>query len=80
VFGAAGASGDPGSYDVLNGALTEMFNADNVGLYALLNGGALMPSELVFGTHDFTGSVATVIGDYLNLSFQDLLGYFVPAM
>lgn len=79
VFGAAGPSTDPGSYDVLNGALTEMFNADNVGLYALLNGGALMPSELVFGTHDFTGSVATVIGDYLNLSFQDLLGYFVPA-
>jgi hypothetical protein len=80
VFGAAGPSSDPGSYDVLNGALTEMFNADNVGLYALLNGGALMPSDLVFGTHDFTGSVATVIGDYLNLSFQDLLGYFVPAM
>jgi hypothetical protein len=79
VFGAAGPSVDPGSYDVLNGALTEMFNADNVGLYALLNGGALMPSELVFGTHDFTGSVATVIGDYLNLSFQDLLGYFIPA-
>ena len=80
VFGAAGPSTDPGSYDVLNGALTEMFNADNVGLYALLNGGDLMPSDLVFGTHDFTGSVATVIGDYLNLSFQDMLGYFVPSM
>lgn len=80
VFGAAGPSSDPGSYDVLNGALTEMFNADNVGLYALLNGGDLMPSDLVFGTHDFTGSVATVIGDYLNLSFQDMLGYFVPSM
>ncbi len=79
VFGAAGPSADPGSYDVLNGALTEFFNADNVGLYALLNGGDLLPSDLVFGTHDFTGSVATVIGDYLNLGFQDLLGYFVPA-
>ncbi|MCV7332528.1 hypothetical protein [Mycobacterium cookii] len=76
VFGAAGPSTDPGSYDVLNGALTEFFNADNVGLYALLNGGDLLPSDLVFGTHDFTGSVATVIGDYLNLGFQDLLGYF----
>ena len=79
VTGAADPSTDPGSYDVLNGALTEFFNADNVGLYALLNGGDLLPSDLVFGTHDFTGSVATVIGDYLNLGFQDLLGYFVPA-
>jgi hypothetical protein len=79
VFGAAGASGDPGSYDVFNGALTEFFNADNVALYALLNGGNLLPSDLVFGTHDFTGSVATVFGDYLNLGFQDLLGYFLPA-
>jgi hypothetical protein len=80
VFGAAGASDDPGSYDVMNGALTEFFNADNVGLYALLNQGALLPDDLIFGTHDFTGSVATVMGDYLNLGFQDLLGYFIPAM
>jgi hypothetical protein len=80
VFGLnpANVSGDPGSYDVLNGALTEFYNAGNVFDYSLLNNGALIPDSLIFGTHDFTGSVATVIGDYLNLGFQDLVGYFTP--
>jgi len=36
VFGAADASNDPGSYSVVNGALTELLNASNVVLYSLL--------------------------------------------
>ena len=81
VFGAAAPSTDPGSYDVLNGALTEFFNADNVGLYALLNMGAILPDADLFGPHlDFLdGSVSTAITDFLNLGSQDLLGYFIPA-
>ena len=51
VFGAAGASGDPGSYDVFNGAVGEFFNASNVELYSLLNGGALLPAADIIGTH-----------------------------
>jgi hypothetical protein len=37
----AGLAGDPGSYNVLNGAETEFLNAYNVELYSALNGGAL---------------------------------------
>lgn len=80
VFGAAGASPDPGSYDVLNGALTEFFNADNVGLYALLNSGHLISDSLIFGPHDFVSgagdTVSSAITDYLQLAFSDLAGYF----
>lgn len=76
VFGAAGPSADPGSYDVLNGALSEFFNAANVGEYALLNGGALLPDADIIGSADFTGSVSTVIGEYLQLGLSDLAGYF----
>ncbi|UMB71305.1 hypothetical protein [Mycobacterium paraterrae] len=82
VFGLnpANVSDDPGSYDVLNGALSEFFNASNVGLYSLLNGGDILPVADVIGTHaDFlSGGVSSAITDFLNLGFQDLLGYFEP--
>jgi hypothetical protein len=82
VFGAAGASGDPGSYDVLNGALGEFFNASNVELYSLLNGGDILPVGDLIGTHaDFlTHGVSTAVSDFLQLGFSDLAGYFIPSM
>jgi hypothetical protein len=72
-------SGDPGSYDVLNGALTEFYNAFNVEDYSLLNSGSLIPFADIFGTHDFVGTGATVMGaatEYLQLGLSDLAGYF----
>jgi hypothetical protein len=82
VDGAAFPTGDSGSYDVLNGALGEFYNAFNVGDYALINNGALLPAFDVIGTHaDFlTGGVSTAISDFLQQGFGDLAGYFVPAM
>ncbi len=78
VFGAAGPSTDPGSYDVMNGALGEFFNASNVELYSLLNGGAILPVADVIGTHaDFlTGGVSTAVTDFLQLGLSDVAGYF----
>jgi hypothetical protein len=66
---------------VLNGALAEFFNADNVGLFALLNGGAVIDPSDIIGSHaDFlSGGVSSAISDFLQLGYQDLLGYFVPA-
>jgi hypothetical protein len=69
-------STDPGSYDVLNGALTEYFNASNVELYSLLNNGALLPAADIFGSHAEMGTVAASVAEYLSIGFQDLLGYF----
>jgi hypothetical protein len=80
VFGAAGASGDPGSYDVMNGALTEFFNASNVELFSLLNGGDILPTADLFGPTDFLGDgVSTAVGEYLQLGLSDLAGYFTTA-
>ena len=76
VTGAAGASGDPGSYDVLNGALSELFNASNVEIYSLLNAGALLPGVDIIGTHAELGTVAASVGEYLTLASSDLAGYF----
>jgi hypothetical protein len=77
VFGAAGPSVDPGSYDVLNGALSEFLNASNVEDFSLLNSGALLPVADIIGTHDFLGAgVATAVSDYLQLGLSDLAGYF----
>ncbi len=72
----ASVSGDPGSYDVLNGSLTEFFNAFNVEDYALLNAGNLLPAADIFGTHAELGTVAASVAEYLTLGYQDLLGYF----
>jgi hypothetical protein len=75
----ANVSGDPGSYDVLNGALTEYYNAFNVEDYSLLNNGSLLPPADIFGTHAEATTVAASVAEYLNLGYQDLLGYFEPA-
>jgi hypothetical protein len=82
VFGAAGPSMDPGSYDVLNGALGEFFNADNVALYSLLNAGAILPDADLIGTHFdlLDGTVSQAITGFLQLGFSDLAGYFIPSM
>jgi hypothetical protein len=71
-------TGDPGSYDVLNGALGEFANAFNVETYSLVNGGDMLPVTDLIGTHtDFlTGSVATAIGDFVHLGLSDVAGYF----
>jgi hypothetical protein len=83
VFGLnpANIAGDPGSYSVLNGALTEFDNAYNVELFSLLNGGAVIDPSDIFGAHaDFlTGGVSSAVTDFLQLGASDLLGYFEPA-
>jgi hypothetical protein len=73
-------SPDPGAYDVFNGALTEFANAYNVGLVSLLDPSNTFPIADIFGTHaDFLADGSTAaIGEFLNLGFQDLLGYFDP--
>ncbi len=76
VDGAAFPTGDSGSYDVLNGALSEFYNAFNVEDYSLINGGALLPAFDIIGTHAELGTVAASVGEYLTLGFQDLAGYF----
>jgi hypothetical protein len=83
----AGIASDPGSFVVFNGALTEFYDAYNVGLYALLSGGDLVPaadaSDYLFGSAstiaDALGDGATVssaISDFLQIGFADLAGYF----
>ena len=83
---AAGPSGDPGSYDVLNGALGKFDDAFNVELYALENNGALDPN-----TGDFIGSMSSIDAAlatgsptgaaeyFLNFGLGDLQGYFDPS-
>ncbi|UMB71306.1 hypothetical protein [Mycobacterium paraterrae] len=73
--------GSIGSYHVLNGALTEFANAYNVGLFALLNGGDLIDSADIFGTHAefLEGGVVSAISDFVQLGFNDILGYFDPS-
>lgn len=79
-FNPDSVTGDPGSYDVFNGALTEFDNAYNVEVYSLLNPGAadLIPAADIFGAHaDFLNDgVAGAVSDFLQLGTSDLLGYF----
>jgi hypothetical protein len=74
---------DPGSYNVLNGALTEFADAYNVELYSLANPDALVnsvPLDDLFGSpttiaaalSESTFSLA--IGDFVTNGFNDLLG------
>lgn len=83
----AGIASDPGSYVVFNGALTEFYDAFNVGLYALFNGGDLVPaadaSDFLFGSAGTIAdaladgaTVSSAITDFLTNGFADLAGYF----
>jgi hypothetical protein len=80
---AAGPASDPGSYEVLNGALGKFDDAFNIELYALENGGAIDPNVA-----DFIGSEssidhalglanATDAAEYFyNFGVGDLSGFF----
>jgi hypothetical protein len=76
----AGLAGDPGSYNVFNGAETKFDDAFNVALYALENNGALIPSADLFGNHiadALAGGTATDAFDYFwNFGVGDLSGFF----
>lgn len=80
--GEAIVSPDPGSYDVLNGALTEFDDAYNAGLYSLLNDSNLIPSSDLFGSADTisaalaTGSDAGAFTTFFNAGLGDLAGFF----
>jgi hypothetical protein len=75
------AGSSPGSYDLFNGASGEFFNALNVELYSLENGGALAPSADLLGTGDLSTALdaTTVTGEFdsfFNAGIADLGGYF----
>lgn len=78
----AGISGDPGAYDVYNGALLRFDEAYNVEAYALANNGALDPNSADFfgnvpSAITSQGETATQAFDYLyNFAIGDLSGYF----
>ena len=85
-FNPANDTLDPGSFDVLNGAVGEFDDAFNVGLYALENGGALVPVaddngiDLIHtgATVDAldTGSVTGAFTTFFEAGVSDLAGYF----
>ena len=75
---AAGIAGDPGSYDVFNGALTEFSDAYNVELYSLLNPDAAVntiPADDLFGSATTiadalgTGTATGAITDFFTVGF-----------
>jgi hypothetical protein len=78
----ANAAGDPGSYNVFNGALTEFDDACNAELYGLENANALIPAADLFGsgteitTALATGTDAGAAGDFLSAGLADLTGFF----
>jgi hypothetical protein len=78
----AGLAGDPGSYNDLNGALTEFDNAYNVELYSLTNGGALDTNVADYIQnssldHALGLTNATDAAEYLyNFGIGDLSGFF----
>jgi hypothetical protein len=86
-FNPANLTTDPGSYDVLNGAITKFDDALNVGIYALENAGSNVPladfaTDGVFGLSNTAATdlaaetasqaITTLLGD----SYSDLLGFF----
>jgi hypothetical protein len=93
---AAGLATDPGSYNVLNGALTEWSDAYNVELYSLLNPNApidtIPATDLIGSTETIqdafangTGSAADVATYFYEFGANDLAGYldlpsFFPAL
>lgn len=88
--GVAGVSSDSGAFDLYNGASGEFYDAYNVGLYALENGGALVPNADIgtdlIGTGATTAalgtdSVAGAITTFLEAGVNDLSGYLdLPAL
>ncbi len=84
--GVAGVSSDSGAYDLYNGASGEFYDAYNVGLYALENGGALAPSGDVIATGASTAALGTdsvsgAITTFLEAGANDLSGYLdLPAL
>jgi hypothetical protein len=83
---AAGLASDPGSYNVLNGAVVEFDDAANVELYALENNGALMPdsvaaADLIGSSTNIdnaldTGNATGAAEYFFNFGLGDLQGYF----
>jgi hypothetical protein len=67
----AGPAGDPGSFEVFNGALGKFDDAFNIELYALENGGALDPN---FG--DFIGSASSIDTALSMANATDAAEYF----
>ena len=84
------ASSDPNAADVYNGAVAKFDDAVNVELYALENGGNLLPqtdwASDLFGGSTTTvtealgsGSVSTAVGDLLTDSYNDIVGFFTSS-
>jgi hypothetical protein len=79
---AAGLASDPGSYNVLNGALVEFDDAANVELYALENNGALIPAADLIGSDTTidkaldTGNATGAAEYFFNFGLGDLQGFF----
>jgi hypothetical protein len=88
---AAGLATDPGSYNVLNGALTEWADAYNIELYSLLNPSAAIDTipatDLIGSTETIadafangTGSASDVATYFFEFGANDLAGYLdLPA-
>jgi hypothetical protein len=77
----ANASGDPGSYNVFNGALTEFDDATNVEAYALANSGALDTNvaDYIGSAHEITTALGTdtatgAFTDFFSTGLADLSG------
>jgi hypothetical protein len=84
------ASSNPDAADVYNGALAKFDDAVNVELYALENGGALLPqadwsSELFGGTTTTvidafnSDTVSGTVSALLTDSYNDLVGFFTSS-
>jgi hypothetical protein len=77
----AGPASDPGSYNVLNGALTEFDDAYNSELYGLLNGNDLIPASDLFGSaHEIgialgTGTDMGAAMTFFDAGLADLSGF-----
>jgi hypothetical protein len=78
----AGPAGDPGSYNVFNGALVEFDDAYNALLYSADYNGALIPASDLFGSASeittalATGSDLGAAGDFFSAGLADLTGFF----
>ena len=76
----AGLAGDPGAFNLLNGAEARFDDAFNVALYAAENGGALDPNAAdFFGSlpAGFATDTATQAFDsFYNTAIGDLSGFF----